>query len=353
MITVDIVSPVGGRGGGIENVIRSWTEYIDEDKVNLRVFHLHAGMAYLNGYPKAYCIDQPFEKADLGHLVRGYELFLQEHGEPEVCIATNWPMMTLACAIVRQRSGRSMKIVSWVHNQIEMYERENLGGVTEMTNADAHFAINRRIGEQVHAADPGARVYEIGNPVELPESGNRSDGKADPYQLCYVGRLSYIKHVDIILEALYRAKGPWKLTIVGDGEIRKEVEGWIKLLGLSGRVVMSGWQTEPWAECEDAGILVMASEYEGFPMVACEASARGKTVISTPIAGLDDYITEGRNGYFYPFEDAAALAGVLDRIETGELVRCDPAVCRESVKPYSTENYYKQVMRALEELAAE
>ena len=36
--------------------------------------------------------------------------------------------------------------------------------------------------------------------------------------MCYVGRLQDVKRVDIILEALYRARHKWKLKIVGTGE---------------------------------------------------------------------------------------------------------------------------------------
>lgn len=47
MITVDILSPVGGSKGGIENVIRLWKGNLDKDVFRLRVIHMAPGMAYL------------------------------------------------------------------------------------------------------------------------------------------------------------------------------------------------------------------------------------------------------------------------------------------------------------------
>ena len=44
MVTVDILSPVGGRAGGIENVIRSWTRNLDGDDFSVRVVHMAPGM---------------------------------------------------------------------------------------------------------------------------------------------------------------------------------------------------------------------------------------------------------------------------------------------------------------------
>ena len=45
MITVDILSPVGGSKGGIENVIRLWKGNLDKDVFRLRVIHMAPGMA--------------------------------------------------------------------------------------------------------------------------------------------------------------------------------------------------------------------------------------------------------------------------------------------------------------------
>ena len=52
MITIDILSPVGGRTGGIENVIRAWTRKLPGDEYDIRVIHMAPGMKYLEGYNK-------------------------------------------------------------------------------------------------------------------------------------------------------------------------------------------------------------------------------------------------------------------------------------------------------------
>jgi UDP-D-galactose:(glucosyl)LPS alpha-1,6-D-galactosyltransferase len=349
MIKVDIVSPVGGLHGGIENVIKSWTKHVDARQVDLRVFHLASGMAYLEGYPKAYCINKPFEKADLGFCVAGYELFIKEYGAPDICIATNWPMMSLACAMVKERNHLSMKVVSWVHSKIEMYSQEGLGGLEEVLRADAHLAINQSIGQEILCADPNAKVYMIGNPVVMQDS---SDYAPKPYTLAYVGRLEYIKHVDIILEAMYKARDKWHLKIIGDGEIRQDVEGWVRLLKLEDRVEFLGWKENVWTECLDTGILVMASEYEGFGLVAYEASSLGMTVISTPVDGVTDYIVPGQNGYLYPFDNADELAKLLNAIGKQELSLCDPKECRRSVMEYAEAAYFKRIHDIFSELTS-
>lgn len=349
MITVDIVSPLGGNVGGVENVIYDWTRHIDGDLVNLRVFHCYKGGAYLKGYKKQYSINKDYEKPDYDYLVEAYSTFIKKYSAPDVCIATNWPLMSKACSAVREELGlRSMRIVSWIHSTLSVYSERGFGGTEDLLLADAHFTINRETADEIHKADPLATVYEIGNPVNLPPL---EENPINPYMLTYVGRLDIYKQIDIILEAMYRAKGPWRLRVIGDGDIRPDVEGWVELLKLTDKVEMLGWQENPWECCKDSGILVMSSSYEGFPMTAIEASARGKTVISTPVNGVKDYVKEGENGYLYPFSDAEALSKILDEIETGEKHRCDPERCRASVASFSEGNYYDKVFSALGEIS--
>lgn len=344
MITVDIVCPTGGLRGGIENVIKEWTRNLDHTKFDLRIVHMEPGISYLEGYPKSYFITTKAGDHPLEHLVAGYEFMLQKIGEPDICIATNWPLMTLACWIVRQRIAGKMKIVSWVHNRIEEYEEAGFGGVKEMLYADVHFAINERIEKQITMCDSKAVVYRIGNPIH-PLDHSLYQPKKNV--MAFVGRLDYVKRVDLILEAVYRAKGNWKLKIIGDGEIRSEIEGWIELLKLQQQVELLGWKEEPWIYCRDAAIMVMASEYEGFSMTAIEASSMGMTVISTPVDGIVDYIVPGINGYFFEHDRADLLAQVFDYIEEGILPICDQQRCRESVSKYTCEKYFEEIERIL------
>jgi UDP-D-galactose:(glucosyl)LPS alpha-1,6-D-galactosyltransferase len=150
---------------------------------------------------------------------------------------------------------------------------------------------------------------------------------------------------------MYRAKGTWKLKIIGDGEIRENVESWITLLKLEEQVQLLGWKEDPWEECRDAGIMVMASEYEGFALSAIEASSLGMTVVSTPVSGITDYIIPGLNGYLYPQEDAQVLADILDSIEHGSYEICDPKECIASVKAFSTDAYFERVHAYLMEIS--
>ena len=121
MITIDILSPVGGRTGGIENVIRAWTRKLPGDEYDIRVIHMAPGMKYLEGYNKAYsfaeCMDDNIN-SKLTHFARNYAGFINSYGRPDICVATNWPAMCVVADTVRRALDTHFIILSWVHSDI-------------------------------------------------------------------------------------------------------------------------------------------------------------------------------------------------------------------------------------------
>lgn len=351
MFTVDIVMPMGGFAGGVEDVISLWTKNIDQSKMKLRVFHMaRGGQDYLNGYPYAYFVKKELDtqNCDIEFGVAAYGEFLKKYGIPDICIATNWPIVTEMCHQVRKRYGFTYRLLSWVHNSICKYKENGFGGAEVLKNADAHLALSNNICKEIVAEYSDAKVYVIGNPILR---GVAKETFSSDLMLVFIGRLTEIKRLDIILEAMYKAKAPWKLKIIGDGDIYENVKSWVDLLKLNQQVKFLGWQSDPFSFCQDASALVLASEFEGFPMVALQASAHGMTVISTPVSGVVDYLVEGKNGYFFDQEDADGLANILNDLSDGTKSFANPKECVKSVEPYFVDNYFENIHRILEEFA--
>ncbi|MEZ5476109.1 MAG: glycosyltransferase [Thiolinea sp.] len=132
-----------------------------------------------------------------------------------------------------------------------------------------------------------------------------------------VGRLNSLKRFDRLLRAfaMTTLKHECKLVILGEGELRQQLEQQIRRSGLQGRVVMPGYESNPYKYMAKATFQVMSSDTEAYPVVLIEALSLGCPVISTDCpSGPREIIRPGVNGFLVPLEDEQALSREMDRL---------------------------------------
>ncbi len=151
----------------------------------------------------------------------------------------------------------------------------------------------------------GIEAEKFDDPAPLPEG---------PRKLVAIGRLVEQKGQLALIDAMARVQADVHLTLIGDGDMRPQIEAAIARHGLGERVTLTGWMDEAGvnAELAAAHALVMPSFAEGLPMVIMEAMAAARPVIATYIAGTPELVQQGTHGWLVPAGDEAALAETIE-----------------------------------------
>lgn len=153
----------------------------------------------------------------------------------------------------------------------------------------AVFVLEKKTLEDYEAYN--ARVYQVKNSIVCHPFFERSLHE-DCVRFLYAGRLSAVKNVGPLIEAVKGYHRNCCLTILGDGEEREMLE---RLAGGSDRIRFVGavGPEEVSEEMQRADILLMNSVFEGIPMTILESISYGLPVITTDVGGIGEALTYG------------------------------------------------------------
>lgn len=161
-------------------------------------------------------------------------------------------------------------------------------------------------------------------------------------EIIYVGRIDYNqKRTYRVIEVwkLLEKKFPdWKLIVVGDGEERNRVEEQSLRLGLK-HIVFEGFKN-PLEYYKYASLLILTSEYEGFPLVIPEGMAWGVVpCVYGSYSAVYDIVKDDINGIIIePQKDEFNAASMAERMS---LLMCDNVHLRLMAKAAKqTSNQY-------------
>jgi UDP-D-galactose:(glucosyl)LPS alpha-1,6-D-galactosyltransferase len=309
-----MVRRLSGRGG-MEQVIRTLATAAGRAEpptsVEVWCFGVPHDAQWLSDLPhRIVNIDQGTGRwfqlgTKLFFYTRAVRRFIRESA-PDVLLATD-PVFVRA-ALLARGGNTAPRVFSWLHFAVDRVANRRW-----LVPADGHLAISTQIADEIQSLGAHHAPVTVGNP--LPVSDYRLiPMPAPPARILYIGRLqNHQKRVDLLLAALGRLKDrEFGLDIIGDGPDRDMLHELAEREGIQDRVVWHGWSADPWAPVKAATVLVLPSDFEGFPMVLLEALAHGIPVVATDCnAGPRDIVQPGANGFLVPIDDPAALAEAL------------------------------------------
>jgi glycosyltransferase involved in cell wall biosynthesis len=146
----------------------------------------------------------------------------------------------------------------------------------------------------------------------------------DRFVVGWIGRMTGIKRVPDLIDAFarIRARGvEATLCLVGDGPDRDAAERLAHERGVVRDVLFVGYQRDVAPYYSMFDVLMLASANEGTPVVAIEALAAGRPVVSTRVGGVPDVVSDGETGLLVPEGDVEGLAAALERLASDPEVR--------------------------------
>jgi glycosyltransferase involved in cell wall biosynthesis len=132
-----------------------------------------------------------------------------------------------------------------------------------------------------------------------------------------MGRLTPVKGQETLIRAisdLIRRGEKMLLLLLGEGELRQDLEQLVIRLGIAEQVRFLGWRSDVARIMAVFDIFCLPSRNEGMGKVLVEAMAMGKPIVASDIGGIPDLVRPGVNGILVPVGDTAAWTEAIARL---------------------------------------
>jgi glycosyltransferase involved in cell wall biosynthesis len=266
--------------GGLLGTMRRILSLLHRSRFH--IVHLYGFRMSLLGRVAARFV---FPRPVVAHGIRGLHV---TEGEDVACPRTKF-------AIAVERLG-----ASWV----DSYIANSQGAMTFLS---------------IHGV-PKEKFIVIPNGIDLgewPPSPIQSI-TATPTIICVANFRPRKRHRDLIesLGILLRRGVQVRCRLVGDGDVRREVEALVRQQQLNGIVQFTGSRTPQEVQMllRSSDIFVLPSLWEGMPGSVMEAMAAGLPVVGTDVAGTRELVLDGTTGYLVPAKNPQQLAARLQRL---------------------------------------
>ncbi|MBI2827569.1 MAG: glycosyltransferase family 4 protein [Planctomycetia bacterium] len=130
-----------------------------------------------------------------------------------------------------------------------------------------------------------------------------------------------------------------RMTILGEGSQRQELESMVKEIGLQGVTFTGSVQREQIPRVYDEhDVILNTSSIDNMPVSLLEGLAAGLTIVSTGPGGIPEMIADGLTGHIVAIDDhEAAAARILELAANPAQVARLSGAGRESVRRYTWE----------------
>lgn len=251
--------------------------------------------------------------------------------------------------------GNSKTKITWLHND---YSRNNFILKYKETfdnafkNIDKIIAISNDIKENfIKFYGNEEKIKVINNYIDenkiktLSEQKNELILDDSKINIVSVGRLSYEKGYDRLIEAVNRLKNENLaknicINIIGDGQYRDKLESKIKEYQLENTVVLLGKKINPYSFMKNYDLSIICSRYEAYCLVMIESLILKIPLMTTKVASVEQILNNEEYGFVVENSEDGIYCGLKKILENKNII----SKYKENLKKYSYNEMNERIM---------
>lgn len=324
-------------GGGAEKVLRNLVNSMNYDKFDITVQttfkedvsrYLNKEIRYKYCYKNKTTLSQLIfrTEAAAGFV---YPLHIKDDYDIEVAY-----LEAASTKIMSGSTNKKAKKLAWVHCDLKK----------NTDNVDEYVAKTKKwyekfnevicVSENVHKSfkelfgnSPKSKViHNTIDDIEIKEKSKEALPlalKKDKFTFLAVGRLSPPKNYPRLLEAVKKLSSEgfvFDLWILGEGDLRREIENLIEKHNIKDCVNLLGFYDNPYPFIKNADLCVCSSDYEGLSTFITESLILGKPIVTTDCGGMDELLGKNEYGIITENNDDAFTDGLREMLSNPHLL---------------------------------
>lgn len=220
--------------------------------------------------------------------------------------------------------GARVPVILHIHSgRFDQFYNDELGPLGKrfvrilFTRVSRIVALSKNWQELFRSIAPKAKITIVRNAVELSDAHTKRDHSGQRVIL-FLGRMCEQKGFYDLLHVLARIQSDEQEVVLwagGDGDAEAALTE-ARKLGIENRLRLLGWVSGDAKQqaFNEADIFCLPSYAEGLPMALLEAMAVGLPVVTTPVGGIPEIVTDGKEGFVIEPGDLNAMRAALTNL---------------------------------------
>ena len=243
--------------------------------------------------------------------------------KPQVIHAHDPMAVALTAMAMQMQNGRSPKPLVVAARRVDFHLKSHAFSKWKYRHVDVFIAASGVIAGILErdgiTRDRIVTVHD-GVSIGLIDKQDMVDARAAfrmPHGAPVVGNVAALaphkgqKHLIAAARMVLRDVPDARFLIVGEGELKDQLDRQIKQLALERHVLLTGFRSDALGLMKSFDLFAMSSVTEGLGSAVLEAMTCGRAVVSTRAGGLPEVVVDGETGLLVPTHDEPALAEAM------------------------------------------